>query len=65
MSAGSVRAAVSPRRFFSEMLARPVEHEDDEDLEAGDDSPYCACNLEPTIEELDSGSCDCCGRPLP
>lgn len=63
MSAGSVRAAVSPRRFFSELLARPAEGEDD-DLDAGDDSPYCACNLEPTIEELDTGVCDCCGKPL-
>ena len=64
MSAGNVRAAVTPRRFFSELLARPDHEDEDDDPVEADDSPYCCCNLEPTIEEADSGVCDACGKPL-
>jgi hypothetical protein len=30
--------------------------------EPEDDSPYCECGAIPSIEELDTGKCDCCGR---
>jgi hypothetical protein len=33
------------------------EYEDDAD-------GYCECGVFHTIEEMDSGSCDCCGKPI-
>ncbi len=29
-----------------------------------DEWPYCACNLDLTIEEMDWGVCGCCGKPI-
>ncbi len=29
-----------------------------------DDTPYCNCNDQPMIDELDEGYCFCCGKPL-
>jgi hypothetical protein len=29
-----------------------------------DDSPYCECNAEPTISELEDGRCDACGKEI-
>lgn len=34
---------------------------DDRDTDDG----YCDCGACHTIEEMDSGCCDCCGRPIP
>lgn len=28
------------------------------------DSPYCECNAEPTISELEDGRCDACGKEI-
>lgn len=36
---------------------------DDDETEA-DTSPYCECNAEPTINELENGKCDCCGKEI-
>ena len=29
-----------------------------------DDSPYCDCGAVHSIDELDSGQCDCCGKMI-
>ena len=29
-----------------------------------DDSPYCECNDQPSMEEVDWNKCDACGKPL-
>ena len=31
---------------------------------ADDDDGMCECELEPTIGELETGRCSCCGRPI-
>lgn len=52
------------------MSRDPAEpREDDTDPEVWDDderddSPYCDCGAATTIEEADSGRCDCCGKLL-
>jgi len=37
---------------------------DEREPEIVENSPYCECDLEPTIEESDWGICDHCGRPI-
>jgi len=29
-----------------------------------DDDGYCACCAMHTIDEIDCGQCDCCGKPI-
>lgn len=36
----------------------------DEEPGPEDDSPFCECNAEPTINELEDGRCDACGKEL-
>lgn len=51
--------------FQAEFKAARLEIElADRDDDDQDDSPFCMCNLEPTISELDDGTCDACGRGL-
>lgn len=40
-----------------------IEADELDDLDESD-GPYCACDLEPTIDETDWGICQCCGKPL-
>lgn len=40
----------------------PCAPDDDEPEE--NDSPYCECNAEPTISELEDGRCDACGKEI-
>lgn len=37
---------------------------DDDEPEDEDDSPYCQCNAEPTVSELEDGRCDACGKEI-
>lgn len=34
------------------------------DEDYSDDDPWCDCGSLHTIEEMDSGVCDCCGKPI-
>ena len=46
----------TPRNF----VASDADCYDDE----CDDGLFCACDLEPTVEESDWGVCQCCGKAL-
>ena len=38
-------------------------HRDDDDHEDFADG-FCECGAFHSIEEIDSGQCDCCGKPI-
>lgn len=46
-------------------FASELRYERDADMQAeAAQDYYCACNLEPTLEEEDSNRCACCGKAL-
>ena len=49
--------------FLSPLGDRP-EPEPLDDAEPEDDSPYCRCDLLPTLGEVDRNKCDACGKVL-
>lgn len=57
-AAHAFKAEFQAARLQIELAQADLEDEDQ------DDSPFCVCNAEPTISEMEDGQCDACGKGL-
>jgi hypothetical protein len=60
-----MKHAFRPWPFMSPLSRREGDYELRDEDEELSESPFCGCDLQPMVCELDASRCACCGKALP